>query len=195
MDKEKAAQPPMPKLPEPPPAPAALKKGGLTRREKLIAGVAGLALAALGVLFVVLLLRSGRTPRQAVDAFAGEELAVQEEIIMVSLPQNSQRNVYFYISDDKLACALLSHSVAGFTVDDAGGSLRLTGTGSPGIWKMLGTGNKDFFVFGLLYDERMNTVTVNGQSAVVVDNGTHRCWFYYAADGMSIDSESVVYSA
>lgn len=196
MDKDKPNQPPMPKLPDPePPVPPA-KHSFFTKREKLIVGVAGVLVVVLLALFIAMMLQAGRTPRQAVDAFAGEDLAVQEEIVMVSLPDGSQRTAYFYISGDKLACALLSRGMGGYKVDYAGGDLRLTaptGAANKGIWKMLGTDKTDFFVFGLVYDDTVKGVKVNGQHAVLVDNGTYRCWYFYTPEAMSIDSESVVY--
>lgn len=196
MDKDKPNQPPKPKLPEPEPLAPPVKASFFTKREKLIMGVAGVLVVVVLVVFIVLLLQAGRTPRQVVDAFGGEELAVQEEIVMVSLPDGSQRTAYFYISGDKLACALLSRGMGGYRVEHAAGDLRLTaatGSTNKGIWKMLGSGNTDFFVFGLVYDDTVKDVKVNGQNAVLVDNGTYRCWFFYTSEAMSIDSESVVY--
>ena len=185
----------MPRLPQEEPELTPAKSGFFTKREKLIMGVAAALALVLTGLFLLLLIQAGRTPQQALDVYAGGELAVQEDIVMVSFPNDPQRSAYFYISGDKLACALLNRGMSGYKVEHAGGGLRLTGTETQGIWKMLGSDKKDFFVFGLLYDNAVKSVKVNGQKAVLVDNGMYRCWFYYAADAMSIDSESVVYQS
>lgn len=194
MEKDKRAVPPMPKLPEQNPEQNGQKKQKLALKQKLVPIALGLLLVGLLVLFGAFLLKTSRGPRQAVNAFVGQDLSVQEELVMASLPQNSRKSVYFYIAQDKLACALLSQGIGGISVQDAVGNVRLTAEGTQGVWKLLGSGKKDFLVFGILYDERMHNVTVNGQKAVVVSNGTYRLWYYHVQNGMSIDSESVIYA-
>lgn len=182
-----------PRLPDP--APPAEKSLKLTRRETLISAVAGLLLVALATWFIVFTITAGQAPAVAVGRAADEGFAVQEEIVQVSLPGSGQRSVYFYISSDQLACALLQRRPGGWRVLDISGHLPLSSKDKPGIWMASGlqTGQREFFVFGLLYDKALTGVTVNGEEAVVVSSGPYRCWYYYGAGSASINSESVVY--
>lgn len=194
MDKNQTGIPPgiTPKLPDPPPI---QPQKGLTRRESFIMAGAAVLLVALAVCFVVFALSAGRSAADAVARQGGSVYALQEEIVQVSLPGEGQRSVLFYISDDQLACALLEKRASGYHLVNASGHLPLTSADKPGIWMASGlqSDKKEFFVFGLLYDDALTAVEVDGMPATVVDNGLYRCWFYYGESVTSINSESVVY--
>ncbi|MGD9559252.1 MAG: hypothetical protein AB7V55_01420 [Oscillospiraceae bacterium] len=193
MDNERSGVPSgiAPKLPEPPPAAA---KKGLTRRENLIVAVACVLLAALATWFIVFALGADRTAAEAVNRQAGSVYAVQQEIVQVSLPGDGRRSVLFYISGEELACALLERGASGYRLVNATGHLPLTSSDKEGIWMASGmtSDKKEFLVFGLLYDDALTAVEVDGMPATVVDNGMYRCWYYYG-DSVTINSESVVY--
>ncbi len=189
--KERRAVPPGigPRLPEPePPAP----KFRIAGRENLIIGAAGLLLVALAVWFIAFAIGAGRTPAQAVARVLEEGFTVQEELVQVSLPGEGERSVYFFISSDQLACAVLQRKASGYKVLNVSGHLPLAGGDKPGIWMApsLG-GNEEFFVYGLLYNA--SAVDVNGNPAVVVNAGPYRCWYYLGEGPLTINSESVVY--
>ena len=67
-------------------------------------------------------------------------------------------------------------------------------TAKDGMWAAGNLdGNQQYLVFGLLYNDALRGVEVDGQPAVVVDDGMYRCWFYYGEGLMAFNSESVVY--
>lgn len=172
-------------------------RGRSIRRDTVIAGAAVVLLVGIAIWFATFAVMAAQTPRQLIDRREGADgLTVQEEVAMVSLPAMGQRSVLFYLSGDQLACALLEHKASGYRVLETAGTLPLTSADKPGIWMTSGmqSSQKEFFVFGLLYDPGLNEVRVNGERAALVDNGVFRCWYYYGAGPVSINSESVVYS-
>lgn len=210
--------PPPVKLPEQP-QPAPPKKPKLSAQSILIIGVAGVLLAVLATCFIVFALGAAQTPAQAVAKAAGEGFNVQRELVQVSLAQVSatpdppaadpsgseeaagpvtsklgERSVYFFVSNEQLACALLERKASGYKVRDVSGHLPLTGEGKPGIWMLSGfSGTNEYLVFGLLYDTTKTKVEVDGNPAVIVDTGRYRCWYYLGTGATAINSESVVF--
>lgn len=195
MENERANIPPGigPKLPDPPPVKPMTQPLG--KRESIIIGAAALLLVALGAWFILFVLGAARSPVQAVQQQAGEGYELEEPLVQVSLPGEGQRSVLFYVSNGQLACALLQHRAGGYKVLDVSGHLPLSGPGKDGIWQLssLQGADKEFLVFGLLYDVALTGVTVDGNPAVVVTVGKYRCWYYLGQGSMSVSSESVVY--
>lgn len=200
MDKERAGAPMgmpqtvppgiAPKLPDP--APLQPKKG-LSNRELLLVGVAGVLIVALATWFIVFALSAAKTPQQAID---GEgSYPVQQAIVQVSTPGEGERYLNFYISGDVLACALLQRGAGGYKVLDVAGDLALTSAGKQGIWMPFGlkTDRNEYYLVGLIYDSSVTSVEVDGVPAVVVDNGVYRCWYFQGEGSMTINSESVVF--
>jgi hypothetical protein len=195
MDSSYTHMPPVsgPKLPEPPllkPEPRPLGK-----REGVLIATAGALILALAAWFALFALGSARTPAQAVGRFAGEAYALEEELVQLSLPGDGQRSVLFYISGGQLACALLQRKASGYRLLDASGFLPLSGAGKQGAWQLSGLqgAEKEYLVFGLLYDAALTAVAVNGSPAVVVSVGKYRCWYYFGQGGLSVGSESIIY--
>ncbi len=174
------------------PQPAKKAAGGYDR---ILAVVAGILLVAIATWFAVFALRAGRSAAEVVNASADDLYAVQQEIVQVGVPGETEREVLFYVSEDALACALLSRGAGGYKLVTAAGHLPLTASGKQGIWMATSVPSdaKEFLVFGLLFDEELSSVEVDGVPAVVVDTGEYRCWYYLGAGNMSINSESVVY--
>lgn len=186
-----------PRLPDPErPTPDKAKKGfALTKRETVLLGAAGVIVVAIIVWFVIFMMTAGQPPKEAVVRAAGDEFAFQEELMMAKLPGSAEKYAYFYISGDQLACAVLGRGASGYKMENVTGHLPLSSTEKPGVW-MLTThrgSQNEFFVFGLLYDKALTTVTVEGEAATVIDNGVYRMWYYYGAGVGSINSESVIY--
>ena len=193
MEKEHSSVPPGigPKLPEQAPAP----KRRPVRRETALLAAAALLLVVLATWFIVYAMGSARTAEQTVNQqVADDTYKVQQEIAHLALPGAAQRSIYFYISSDALSCALLERGGGGYKLLTVGGHMALTAPGKDGAWAVASLdGNQQYLVFGLLYDKSLHGVEVDGQPAVVVDNGTYRCWYYYGEGLMSMSSESVIY--
>ena len=173
--------------------PQKTEKRFFTKRESIIMGVSFVLVLILVVCGVLMMLSASRTAPQAVNRAVEEDLRVQESVIQLSLLGDDTRSVLFYISADEMACAILKRGAAGYKLVDAGGHLPLTSEDKLGIWKTLGSGKKEIFVFGMLYSPTVQNVLVDGMPAVIVNTGQYRCWYYYAAGSTSINSESVVY--
>lgn len=182
-----------PKLPEVAPAPLK-SKVSFSKRELLIGGAAAVLLVALAVWFVIFAVGAGRTAAQTVQNSAPEGYTLQEPIVQVGLPGSETRSVLFYVSNNGLACALLEHKASGYKLLDTFGHIGLAGTGE-GEWNLtsLSGGNREMFLFGILYDEGLSTVEVNGSPAVVVNSGDYRLWYYIAEGSESINRNSVYY--
>lgn len=189
---EPPAEPPAPQAqPQPLPKQEESKRLKLGK-ELLVAAVAVVLLLAVAAGFVVFALSAGRSPREVVDRGAIETAAVQEEVAMVSLPANGEKYAYFYISEGGLSCALLKRNASGFKLVDTAGEIALSNPSKPGAWEASLQGDKkSFFVFGIIYDDAIRRVEVDGQPAMVVDTGEYRCWYFYSQETLSIKSESV----
>lgn len=204
-----------PKLPEQQPM-QPRKKPGLTSQAVVIIGAAGVLIAILATWFIVFALGAGKTPAQAVAKNLPEGFTLQEELIQVSLTQvvtapeptaddsgetaaapkaakGGERSVYFFISNEQLACTLLERKAGGYKVGEIAGHLPLTGDGKPGIWMGTAATSQEYLVFGLLYDGGLSKVEVEGKPAVIIDTGRYRCWYYLGEGSMTINSESVVF--
>lgn len=184
-----------PKLPESPAGPAKSKMQSFTKREMLLGTVAIILLLALGIWFVIFALGSARTPSQTVERYAEEGFVFQESIIQVGLQGDDDRSALFYISENKLACALLERSASGYHLVDTFGRLGLTGN-QEGSWNIssLSGGKREIFLFGIIYDKQYTGVKVNGSTAIVVDTGKYRLWYFIAEGNVSISDGSVTYT-
>ncbi len=165
-------------------------------REAMLLSVVVVLLLALATWFIVFALGSGKTPSQAVAEAAEAGFGVQEELVRVSLPGQGERSLFFYISDDELACAILQRGAGGYDVLDISGHLPLTSNDRAGVWMAasMPSSADEYLVFGLLYDPELSSVEVDGIPAVVINTGVYRCWYYLGEGNISINSESVVYS-
>ncbi len=154
---------------------------------------AGVLLAVLATWFITFALSAARPSHQLLSEHSAG-LAVQEDILTLSVKGDTERYLQFYISGDALACALLERGAGGFVVNDVAGGLALTSSEAQGIWMPFGLNNDDeYFIVGLVYDDAVRKVQVEGMPTVLVDNGVYRCWYYQGEGTMSINSQSVVY--
>ncbi|MDL2293503.1 hypothetical protein LJC60_02615 [Ruminococcaceae bacterium OttesenSCG-928-D13] len=204
--------PPGVKLPEQQPSqPLQPKKSKFSRQSLAIMAAAGLLIVVMITVFIVFVVNAGRSPMQAVRAALKEDFSFHQELVQVSLSPKvtdpdpgsedgptvtvfpGERSVYFFVSNEQLACALLSRRATGYEVQDVAGHLPLTGDGKDGIWMATGGTGTEYLVFGLLYNPDKTKVEVEGKPAVVVDTGRYRLWYYINTGSMAINSESVVY--
>ena len=191
MDNDRPTMPPGagPKQPEPPPA---KPDNSFTRREMVITGVGGVLVVLLGVLLIVFMLSAGRGTTEVIDGHT-DTYKVTQEIARIGVPGGAERSLVFYVSGESMAVALLERGTTGYSVVDVGGGLALTQSGKDGIWMPFAlAGNKEeYFLVGMVYNSEVQAVLVDGQPAVLVDDGLYRCWYYRGEGNMTINSESV----
>lgn len=191
MDNDRPMTPPGmgPKQTEPQPPKS---DTSFTRREMVLAGVGGVLVVVLAVLLIVFMITAGRGYTEIIDSHT-ETYKVTQEIARIGVPGGGERSLVFYVSGETMACALLERGATGYSVVDVGGGLALAQSGKDGIWMPFAlAGNKqEYFLVGMVYDDAVQAVLVDGQPATLVDDGLYRCWYFRGEGNMTINSESV----